>query len=64
MTGKRFIFATGHVEPGMTKPTIALRRSQAQLIVAELNRLNPENLPIIWGSDLASSKLSPSGNTA
>lgn len=64
VTGKRFIFATGHVEPGMTKPTIALRRSQAQLIVAELNRLNPENLPIIWGSDLASSKLSPSGNTA
>ncbi|HQY99058.1 MAG TPA: hypothetical protein PKV13_05060 [Propionicimonas sp.] len=65
VTGKPFIFATGHVEPGMSKAVIATRKAQAQKIVSHLNHVvNAENLPIIWGSDLASSKLSPSKNTA
>ncbi|MFZ0529409.1 MAG: hypothetical protein WAL91_02595, partial [Propionicimonas sp.] len=63
-TGKQFYFATAHLEPGMSKGKIATRRAQTYAAIAELNRVNTDNLPIIWGSDLASSKLSHSGNTA
>lgn len=62
-TGKQFFFGTAHLEPGMSKAKIGERVGQANAAIAELNRVS-EGLPVIWGSDLASSKLSHSGNTA
>ncbi|HQY99057.1 MAG TPA: hypothetical protein PKV13_05065 [Propionicimonas sp.] len=62
-TGKQFYFASAHLEPGMSGAKVAKRGAQANAAIAELDRVS-EGLPVIWGSDLASSKLSHSGNTA
>jgi endonuclease/exonuclease/phosphatase family metal-dependent hydrolase len=62
VTGKKFIFATAHFEPGVSKSKSATRVKQVKKAVAELNRVNTADLPIIWGSDLASSKLTHVGN--
>lgn len=64
ITGKDFIFATAHFEPGVSKSKSATRVKQVKKATAELNRVNDDNLPIIWGSDLASSKLTHVGNKA
>jgi len=61
-SGKQFIFATAHFEPGVSKKKSKLRAKQVAKAVAELNRVNTSNLSIVWGSDLASSKLTHTGN--
>lgn len=63
VTGKQFIFATAHFEPGVSKSKTSVRVKQVKKAIAELNRVN-DGLPIIWGSDLASSKLTHVGNKA
>ncbi len=63
-TEKQFYFATAHLEPGMSRGKIATRRGQADAAIVELNRIYPDQVPVIWASDLASSKLPHSGNTA
>lgn len=60
-TGKQFIFATAHFEPGQSKGKIATRVAQVRAATAELNTID-HGLPVIWGSDLASSKLTHAGN--
>lgn len=60
-SGKQFVFATAHFEPGTSKKKTAVRAKQVAKAVAELNRVSG-GLTIIWGSDLASSKLTHSGN--
>lgn len=61
-TGKRFIFATAHFEPGTSSSAIKTRVGQVKKAIARANSVNDAKLPIIWGSDLASSKLSHAGN--
>ncbi len=61
-TNKSFIFATAHFEPGSSSSAIKTRVAQVKKAVARLTSVNDKKLPIIWGSDLASSKLSPAGN--
>ncbi|MGC3994463.1 MAG: hypothetical protein QM779_10210 [Propionicimonas sp.] len=61
-TGKKFIFATAHFEPGVSKSKSAVRVKQVKKATAELADVNTSGLPIIWGSDLASSKLTHVGN--
>lgn len=62
VTGKHFIFATAHFEPGQSKGKVKTRVKQAKKAIARLNSVNNQNLPIIWGSDLASSKLTHAKN--
>jgi hypothetical protein len=57
-----FVFATAHFEPGQSSGKIATRVRQVQAATSELERINTGNLPVIWGSDLASSKLTHAGN--
>lgn len=59
---KSFVFATAHFEPGQSNGKIATRVGQVRAATAELERINTGSLPIIWGSDLASSKLTHAGN--
>lgn len=61
-SGKQFIFATAHFEPGTSKSKTKTRVKQVKKATAELVKVNPGKLPVIWGSDLASSKLTHSGN--
>lgn len=61
-TGKHFIFATAHFEPGTSSGKTSTRVAQVKKAVAKLNEVNTDDLPIIWGSDLASSKLTHTGN--
>jgi hypothetical protein len=60
-TGKQFIFATAHFEPGTGKGKTKIRVKQVKKAVPELDRV-AGGRPIIWGSDLASSKLTHTGN--
>lgn len=62
VTGKKFIFATAHFEPGQSKSKVKARVSQAKKAIKRLNSVNDYKLPIIWGSDLASTKLTHAGN--
>jgi hypothetical protein len=62
-TQKQFIFATAHFEPGVSKKKSAVRVKQVRKVTAELARVS-DGLPVIWGSDLASSKLTHVGNKA
>lgn len=62
-SGKQFIFATAHFEPGVSKKKSAVRVKQVRKVAAELARV-ADGLPVIWGSDLASSKLTHVGNKA
>ena len=61
-TAKSFIFATAHFEPGTSSSAIKTRVAQVKKAISRLNSVNDKKLPIIWGSDLASSKLSHAGN--
>ena len=61
-TGKSFIFATAHFEPGSSSGKVKTRVKQVRKAVSRLNAVNVGKLPIIWGSDLASSKLSHARN--
>lgn len=61
-TNKSFIFATAHFEPGSSSSAIRTRVAQVKRAIARLSSVNDRKLPIIWGSDLASSKLSHAGN--
>lgn len=63
-TGKKFIFATAHFEPGVSKSKSSTRVKQVKKATAELDKVNSADVPIIWGSDLASSKLTHVGNKA
>ena len=63
-TGKSFIFATAHFEPGSSSAAIETRVVQVKKAIARLASVNDKKLPIIWGSDLASSKLSAAGNSS
>lgn len=62
-TGKKFIFATAHFEPGVSRSKSSTRVKQVRKATAELNRVDG-GLPVIWASDLASSKLTHVGNKA
>lgn len=55
--GREFVFATAHTEPGQTKAKRKLRTTQAKLILAELERANPNGLPVIITGDFSASKL-------
>ena len=63
VTGKSFIFATAHFEPGVSKSKSNRRVKQVRKATARLDSVS-NGLPIIWGSDLASSKLTHVGNKA
>lgn len=60
-TGKRFFFATTHLEPGADKK--ALHASQAKEVLTEIREENTGKLPVVLVGDLASTKFS-ADNTA
>lgn len=62
--GEHFLFATAHFEPGVSKKKTRTRVAQVKKAIARLNSVNSQGLPIIWASDLASSKLTHVGNKA
>lgn len=60
-TGRRFFFATTHLEPGTEKK--ALHKAQSTEVLKEIREENTGRLPVVLVGDFASTKFSPD-NTA
>jgi endonuclease/exonuclease/phosphatase family metal-dependent hydrolase len=61
-SGKKFIFATAHTEPGQEKKTKKLRKKMAAIIGKELAKQNTAGLPVVLTGDFSSTKLTAGGN--
>jgi endonuclease/exonuclease/phosphatase family metal-dependent hydrolase len=61
-SGERFWFVSTHLAHGNTADVDALRATEAQTIVAGINQLNTEGLPVILGGDMNSYQTCPGRN--